>query len=475
MHEFIVPHTEDKHVLLNTSCLYALDRKNYSSVYDHPDMKYFLQLLGYIRTEHETLETTITGMKHILKRMFGANFDIALVDNCGQPKFFGCNVYPPEDKIRKITNHIVFNSVTEVEKLRHIWNSITDWHIDLDSRMFFDSSINLNPGEIAAIIFFNIENTVYNLRIVEKTNRVLREMFSGKGLLLNNLARSSIGSHVFVLPLVNACKFKSYPFEKEGPLFQNGSLFDVCFELKDIYLSAIKKMIVATSLENIDVPITKMDEDISGIAEWIFAAIADMQYSTRMVQDVIKKLLLIEKSTYVRQILANILMGVGDYSREQLMTMESHIPHVQHEFSLNEKAMEFRHNQYLAEAQKKIAAECKKVVQEGLLSLLDSIGNMRKVTQKEIDMIKVQVQKIESVDDKMYILDELHSKLDIVDGSLQLLNSGDKDEIKRVKVSKATLLDQKRQLDEIRNEIVRREIKDPDWNLTVKYPKGYEG
>ena len=62
----------------------------------------------------------------------------------------------------------------------------------------------------------------------------------------------------------------------------------MCFELTDIYLSAIKKMIVATSLENVDVPITKMDEDISGIAEWIFAAIADMQYSTRMVQDVIK-------------------------------------------------------------------------------------------------------------------------------------------------------------------------------------------
>ena len=463
---------DDRHSLLNASCLYALD-KAYDTVFDHPDFKYFVELLQYIRNEKETLDTTISGMKHVLKRMFGVNFEITLTDNCGQPKFFGCNVYPPEDDARMIASRIVNDHDINVDKLRHIWNNINTWQLDLDSRMFFDTSINLNPGEIAVIIFFNIENVVYNLRIVERTNRVLNQMFVNKGLLLNNLARTSIGSHVFILPLINACMFKSYPFE-EGK-FIDGSFFNLRPELCDVYNNAIKKIIISTSAQDIDVPLTKMDEDISGVAEWLFAAIADMQFSTRMIQDVIKKLLLIERSNYMKTILSNILMGIGDYSREQVTYLESTIPRLREQFALNPNAVAMRQKQYYMKAQKRIKADCERVVMEGFLDLLDNIGNMKKVSQKEIDMVRVQVQKVDSVDDKLYLLDELHSKLDIVETSLTLLESGDKDKIKKVKLSKSVLLDQKKQLDAIRNEIIKREIKDPEYSLTVKYPKGYEG
>ena len=118
---------------------------------------------------------------------------------------------------------------------------------------------------------------------------------------------------------------------------------------------------------------------------------------------------------------------------------------------------------------------CEQAIKEGFFDLIDNIGNMKRISQREIDMIRVQGQKVQNADDKMFVLDNLHSKLEVVDASLAILESGDKEKMKKVKMSKAQLLDQKKQLDAIREEIIKRQVDDSKVSLIIGYPKGYEG
>ena len=458
---------------LNSSCLYNRDKKIYPRVLDCPDFKYLTELLGYIKSDGSMVSSTLDGMKRVLKRMFGVNFEITLVDNCGQPEFFGCNVFPAKKALENISKDIITHGFNDLNALRNIWNTNDDWVMDLDSRMFYDTNINLNPAEIAAIMFFNIENIVFSLRPLERTNAMVRAVFSKSSILVNNLARSSVGIHTFVLPLVQACLFKSYPYEKEDSIVA-GSCFSINLDMKIYLKNAVQKVLVSVSNDDIDKPINAMDNDVLNVAQWILAAISDMRYSTTRITDTIEKVLLITKSPYLKTVYAGILMSIGDYSRGQTIEMESAIPELQRKFALNPKAVEFRREQYKKNARDRISKMVNQAVMEGFLDLLDNLGNMPKVSQKEIDMIRVQVQKIETVDDKMYVLDELHSKLDIVEMSLTLLESNDEKQRKKVKVSKSTLMDQKKQLDTIRDLIIRREIKEPEYSLHIDYPKGYE-
>ena len=71
------------------------------------------------------------------------------------------------------------------------------------------------------------------------------------------------------------------------------------------------------------------------------------------------------------------------------------------------------------------------------------------------------------------MLDSIHDKLDIVETSLTLLQN--KDTAKKVKVSKSSLLEMKKALDELRESVIDRQLKSSHYSLFVKYPEGYEG
>ena len=73
----------------------------------------------------------------------------------------------------------------------------------------------------------------------------------------------------------------------------------------------------------------------------------------------------------------------------------------------------------------------------------------------------------------MYILDDLYEKISLVDYSLSSLEN--KELSKKVKMSKATLLDMQSQLKELRDSVMNKDIKPKQLGLYIKYPNGYEG
>ena len=458
--------------LLSSSCLYSLDTKAYPTVIDHPDFRYLCDLIREIQLNQGSesdnkkpmfytgrLTESLNSMRNVLRRMFGVNFEIAIVDNFGSREFFGCNVYPDQDPEQLLRKEEEFLKNIRIEKNTNVTNT------------FYDTYIGFNAGEIAALIIYNIENVIFNMRIVEKTNYIITALLDEKSLLATKLARASICKKVFIIPLIIACRFKSYPFQSSK--FLEGTC--IVGHLFKLYDNMIRKLIATVGNAQVDVPIRRMNEDITQAANWFFACVEEMRYSTRMLTEALDKLLRIETSPYIKNIISGLLIDMGNYTRKQTIAKESANPYQQEMFAKNTKAVDFRMQQYKAAAQKQIMHQTLKAVQEGLMDLIDNIGNMKKVSQREIDMIRVQAQKVQNAEDKMYVLDNLHSKLEIVEASLAMLESNDPDKRKKVKLSKSQLLDQKKQLDAIREEIIKREVDDSRVSLIIDYPKGYQG
>jgi hypothetical protein len=482
---------EENGTMLDTSCLYSLNKETYSSVVDHPDFKYFCKLISEIQLNRAPekreegikrdqpmyftgqLTGCLNGMRNVLLRMFGVKFNITLIDNdLISNDFFGVNVFPDEKYCKRIADIILEKEVATVNILKDIWCGIDEWQLDLDSRMFYDLHIALNPAEIAALIIYNIENTIFNLAIIEKTNMVVSSLLSDKSILITKLARTSICKKAFIIPLIVACKFKSYPYRTSN--FLPGSCFFLRPDLYSFLNSALVKVITTTSNKDINVPHCEMNKNIKQAAEWFFSCVDDMRFSTKMLGETIDKILRIEVSPYLKNIYSNLLLTIGDYTRSQVITRECFTEFERKELEKNDKAIEFKQKQYKRQAWERIKEQYDKVLKEGFFDLLDNIGNMKRVSQKEIDYLRVQGQKIRNADDKLFVLDTVHDKIEIVDASLAILDSNDSEKKKKVKVSKSELLDQKKQLETIRNEIINKDVEERP-SLIIQYPKGYEG
>lgn len=457
---------------LRTSCLYNLDTDSFQTVIDHPDFKYFCELISELkesRSDKARMTNTLHGMKHVMRRMFGVSFELTVIDNEMDTDMRVCNVFPPYQVCRQIADLIIEENSNEIAAIRDIWEHTALWHVDIDSRILFDTSCEFNPAEIALLIIYNVERIVYSYDIVTRANYIINKNFLERGYTMNKLARSHVCRNLFILPFFSACEFKTYPYE-------DTELVDgTCIkgDLYKIYTGAIRKLITYSGNEDIDVPIGRLDAAIQSTCDWIFACITDLKYSTRMLKETLRKVVLSTKSYYVKNIIIDILTTFGDYSKADVVSKESADFGISraHKLELNPHALATRQRQLEHAVQQRIKKAV--AVSESFFDLLDSIGNMKKVTQRDVDILNIEAQKIQNTDDKLYVLDSIHDKLDIVETSLTLLQN--KDTAKKVKVSKSSLIEMKKALDELRESVIDRQLKSSHYSLFVKYPEGYEG
>ena len=93
----------------------------------------------------------------------------------------------------------------------------------------------------------------------------------------------------------------------------------------------------------------------------------------------------------------------------------------------------------------------------------------KKNIQRELDLIRVDAEAIESTDDKYYMMKKLHEQLDAIETQLELAeNNNDTKNINK-------LLAHKKYAHEIRQYIMSRPVGRKRYGLFVEYPKGYEG
>ena len=101
------------------------------------------------------------------------------------------------------------------------------------------------------------------------------------------------------------------------------------------------------------------------------------------------------------------------------------------------------------------------------------MGKVKIVTQKDLDLIRVEAEAIESTDDKYYLMEKLHEYIQTIE--TQLKESEKNRKTYNIQQTTEELQALHNYAMEVRSYIMGRRIGRKRYGLFVKYPEGYEG
>ena len=434
---------------------------------EHKYMCDCIEVIKANKTNVAVLNAQLNTISRILSRCFDMRTTITILDTTMDTDFFGINIYPDVDTAKAIVDvacdtvnkdDIIYKGTTyhsPTEVIKAIWMTNKEWHIDIDGKVFYDYSVRLTPREIIAMMFYVIEQTIFSNESIIIAYRSIRHITLTVDHRTSAIAKSTRCRNFFMLPIIQSCGYVNFKSE-----IDIDSILSCVPELGKDYLALLTKISTQYSSSIISRPSYELKQKLTYIMTWVLEAINDLKYSMEKLKRSISYQIAAEKSYYVKSILTAIYKQFSAVESDAIE--ESYNPSTPESRAIKEAMM-----------MDVIVKEFENVAEQDEQKLLDKLGRCKRITQEDIDILRLEVEKIQSVDDKMYYMEKVYDKLHIVEYALTLI--GDRDTKGKVRDSKQVLLKQKEQLLNIRDIILAKRISPERYGLFIKYPAGYEG
>lgn len=409
------------------------------------DLKYMEELFTSIKSSsHGSHTEELRNIQRIIKRRYDLNVVINIVKN-DNLQFFGMSVYPSEDIIDKMVDSMIQEK--RMELLEDLWGKNKDWIIDIDSMLLYDSRINANPAEIVAVLLHEIGHTVRSNEIPQRVGRVVKYSYMNLPISVKKVFQWQKARRVLGFTIIEACSNKNF--------HSKGVREEVAadkFVIKEGYgndlLTFINKLIAKSGNKLVDRPEAEMDKEVESIMTWVVNNVAELDFRKNILNKQLQAQALQTRSPFVRgfinRIRSQFYGDTTDHYRNRMIEQDA-----KNDF-----------HKYT-------------IVTEAFKDLFNRYGKIEKVTNNDIDMILIEANRIQNENDRVYVLELVYSKMDIIDLSLDLLSNPDTAD--RVQVTKSKLLEQKKELMDVRKQIMSLKFPPKNYDLIVSYPSGYEG
>lgn len=436
------------------------------------DFKYIEECLTRIKN-HDDVDENLNRIERALHRAFELNFKVTIARNEAND-FFAVNVFPGMQFIHSFPRLMAKSLIERLDRDEKVddstiiaeeWASCKVWWIELDHNMIYSNTISYSPADIMSALLYELVRIVYTDTVprlvferfryaVNDTNRLVRALFQNTKIQM-----------LMVLAVAECCQSKMFSKISEDA---NNTCTPMCNILTsmgyiDDYNRLVTKFISdGKTTELVYKTHIDVSKDIKVIFIWIINMIKELEFNKKHLRDAIESETIRASSDVVKTILSAInsefFEGVTDSYRYLLSEQWNAKPVDKYAGLL---------------AFDNIVKSCNRIMTEAVSSVFDKNGKLKKISQLDIDIIAVDVDRIETHDDKIYVLDKIYDKLQICEAGLDYIESGDSGN--KVKQSKQTLLSMKKQLEDLRRMTLATRIIDKEYGVFIKYPKGYEG
>lgn len=408
-----------------------------------------LMFLDEILKDVHKASSRLSSVSRVISKISGLNVEVLYTPN-KTIEFFGMQIYPKEDIMYDIADRIASNDRYRVQELMELLNQ-TSWVVEIDSKLLLDKNLNATGPELTAALLHeighakdknSIANRLYRTYVIKKAEMNQR---------FKNVARhkDSIFANLFRMPVMKAITAKTYNTD-----ILNSELAADRYVVECGYgyhlQSLIAKMIKTYGSGEVNKSQGELDKEVNMIYQWIINNLNTANVRQRNLVMAITGELIRTPTLGMRNILKTIIPIDLDY--DDASQPEARYRLHQHEKSINTIA--------------------KNYTTEGLFNLFDTNRKIKEVKQADIDYIALELDKVKTHEDKMYVLDLVYNELDKIEASEDLLASGN---THLVKMSSTKIKDYRKQLEDIRKKILSIKIEDNKYNVFIKYPKGYEG
>lgn len=388
----------------------------------------------------QNTNSNLRGIERILSRQFGGKFNVSIINNTRN--FYGMTVYPNKDDMQKIISLLLGENET---RALTFYKDIDEWFIEIDSKLLYDTRLNANPAECVAVLMHEIGHVKYSNSVPAKLSKVILVDY----LLLNNKVKNLVKNgklqKLLGITAMEAFALKSFssdPLKSE----KIADKFAVKMGYGENLLTFVNKLLQSNGNSLIDVADEQIENDIKIINTWTIENISELQYRKTKLRNSLKTELLSNPSNFVREYIGELkAMFFGSDAQSLMKQM------------VVEQALMTEYN---------------KIINESFIPLFDKFGKVKKVTQSQIDDLLIDVNRVDNFDDCKYTLSKIQDTLEIVNLGLELIDNKHNE---KVYVSKSSLQSFKKQLEDMRMELLHRKFKKPRNIILINYPEGYEG
>jgi hypothetical protein len=191
----------------------------------------------------------------------------------------------------------------------------------------------------------------------------------------------------------------------------------------------------------------EMDKDIELTIDWLIVNIKELQYRKDRLKRSIMMLKLTTPSKYLSNWLNNIHDAVFKKDDEELAEKVAVINEAFILSSLNNKKMKAPHG------------------------ATDHSGRVVKLNPRDLDIYRAELERVDTVDDKIFLLERLYDLLDIAEYAKYMLSYNPR----KVIQPEETIDNYISHVNEIINIVNNKKITKTKYGLFIKYPADYEG
>lgn len=409
--------------------------------YKPEDFKLLETLFKDIKSKRN-IDFTLESIRRVIKRNFDIDMTFSIVDNKTN-EFFGMCIYPDKSTIDRLIENIV-TEANKIDEILDLWQKNKTWYVEIDSILLYDRNLNANPAEITAVLLHEIGHIIGSNKVPSRLYRIVRYELMKLDYNLKQLIKNPNLRSLFGLTIIEACASKNFKIIDTDSEF-SADKFVITMGYRDELNNLLSKMLKSQGNRKLNRTEKDVERDIKIITTWTIDNIDELKFRKRKLENNLGALLLRNPSTYIKSIIDDIKTKIFTNEQDEYKKVVIE---------------QYRFKEY------------DKILTESIKDLFGKNGKVKKITQADIDILSIEMDKIENHDDKIYVLDLIYDKMDIVNTALDLIAAGERDKVQQ---SKQTLLDFKNQLETLRKDVLRIQIKDKQYGLFVKYPKGYEG
>ena len=389
-------------------------------------------------------------IKESLEKSFDCEFDINVIvpDNTQINKnLFVMSVYPEMSVVDKIINAVMSDKGTDAVK--SLWEKNKKWTIEIDSRILDNSIIECTKEELTAILLHEVGHIVCSSSIPNRVSLILRYEIMKTSFKNKMMLKDKIFRTIMSLPILDACisdNKKDMTSIKEEI---KADKFVKKMGYQNHLYSVLTKIIKNNKYTNSTSINTKMKE----ISKFSLATLDEFQARKDAIAK--SKLLGVREacqSPYINKVIDEFIERVFEDNENSLSV-------------INGRKVEF------------MQERADKIIEEGYYTEFFLFGGkqLKRIDPSEIDYIDIKISGIKNDTDKMMIVSYIHSKLDLVEYYISIMENPVLAKKYVIPHSLNQLYDMKKRLLQLREIALKYRIPERNKNIMVAWPTNYEG
>ena len=385
-------------------------------------------------------------IQNTVKREYGISLDISILDN--KKSFFGMCIYPSTGEIEMLTKAMMSAPNSKVkygdlEKLHREFMMKATMVVEIDSVLLYDSNLNASAGEVTAILLHEIGHIVASNSVINRMRRAKEYMMTK----FDSNVRRLIGQMPMIDNLFGLVSLQIFSNQLNIQLLKEKQADELA--LKEGYgedlFSILGKLIANGKGDHIKRSNKEIDKDIEVTIDWLVVNIKELQYRKNRLNQSLKLLKLTTPSKYLSNAISHIHDRLFKHDEDRVVA------------TLVNEAF--------------ILSNIKNKKFKAPSGAMDSSGRVKRLVSRDLDIYRAELERVNTVDDKIFLLERLHDLLDIAEYAKYMLET----EPRRVMQSEQTIDQYIASLNDLIRATSNKNISKEKYGLYIKYPADYEG